>query len=68
MIDKLVDRGFDKVCDNQVLLIYEKGMDKITINKIAKTIKAENTFNGRGLELSFIELKIIYEMISEMED
>jgi hypothetical protein len=68
MIDKLVDRGFDKVCDNQVLLIYEKGMDKITINKIAKTIKAENTFNGIGLELSFIELKIIYEMISEMED
>lgn len=68
MIDKLVDRGFDKVCDNQVLLIYEKGMDKITINKIAKTIKAENTFNGRRLELSFIELKIIYEMISEMED
>jgi len=35
---------------------------------MAKTIKAENTFNGRGLELSFIELKIIYEMISEMED
>lgn len=68
MIDKLVDRGFDKVCDNQVLLIYEKGMDKITINKIAKTIKAENTFNGRELELSFIELKIIYEMISEMKD
>lgn len=68
MIDKLIDRGFDKICDNQVLLIYEKGMDKITINKIAKTIKAENTFNGRGLELSFKEIKIINEMISEMED
>lgn len=68
MIDKLIDRGFDKICDNQVLLIYEKGMDKITINKVAKTIKAENKFNGRGLELSFKEMNIINEMISEMGD
>lgn len=65
MIDKLVDRGFNKRCDNQVLVIYEKGMDKIIINKISKTIKAENAFNGRSLELSFEELLIISEMLKE---
>lgn len=65
MIDKLVDRGFIKRCDNQVLVIYEKGMDKIIINKISKTVKAENAFNGRALELSFEELLIISEMLKE---
>ncbi|MEE1448590.1 hypothetical protein [Faecalitalea cylindroides] len=68
MIDKLVDRGFDKRCDNQVLAIYESGMDKIIINKMAKTVLAENTFNGRGLELSFEEFDIIHGIIRNLED
>lgn len=65
MIDKLVDRGFIKKCDNQMLTIYEKGMDKIIINKMSETVKAENAFNGRALELSFEEFLIISEMLKE---